>query len=270
MDSADNPGFGLQFCRSTTILPSVTLSSLRPFTPANLMKKRGFKSWVFKRIKTQLKLTTAAAISMAGVGLILFILQAGFLYIVFRAAYSSTTGILAILALYSVMGIASWRQAEKDLRDRRHKALCNKKDVKLNVAPATSQVWSWAFGSMDPDQSVIEKMMGIAMLVPRLFCAAWYTWQRVDEVRNIDPETTLEVMKILFRSDHSVRPQTIARGLGDVDLNKAIRDVSLLDGVVFLTKDEVTVSVAPRLNEDLEAWRTGGRPETDSEDLFPQ
>lgn len=232
------------------------------------MKKRGFKSWVFNRIEAQRKLTTAAAVSMAVVGLVLFLFQAGFLYLVFSAAYSRTTGILVIIGLFGVMGVASWRQAQKDLRDRRHKTLIKHKKTVINVAPATSQIWSWAFGSMDPDRTILEKIMGVAMLVPRLFCAAWYTWQRVDEVSNIDSDTTLEVMKILFRSDHSVHPQTIAHGLGDAELNKAVRDTSLLDGIVFLTKDQVTISVAPRLREDLEAWRTGGQKAKEEDGLF--
>lgn len=232
------------------------------------MKKRGFKSWVFNRIETQRKLTKAAALGMAGVGLGLFILEGGFLYLVFHAAYSATTGFLVVVGLFGIMGVASWRQAKKDLRDRRHKTVSNNKKLVLNVAPATSQVWSWAFGSMDPDRSVIEKIIGMAMLVPRLFCAAWYTWQRVDEVGNIDSDTTLEVMKTLFRSDHSVSPQTIAKALGDVDVNKAIRDTSLLDGVVFLTKDEVTISIAPRLHEDLDAWRSAGQDTSQSDDPF--
>lgn len=234
------------------------------------MKKRGFKSWVFDRIETQRKLTVAAAAGMAAVGFVLFLLQAGFLYLVFSAAYTPLTGFVVVVLLFSIMGIASWRQAEKDLRDRRYKTKCRGKKLPLNVAPATSQVWAWAFGSMDPDQSILEKVMGIAMLVPRLFCAAWYTWKRLDEVKNIDPESTLGVMKTLFRSDHSVRPEKIAEALGDVDVNKAIRDTSLLDGVVFLTKDEVTVSIAPRLHESLDAWRSSGRDAPDSDDLFQQ
>lgn len=234
------------------------------------MKKRGFKSWVSNRIETQRKMTMAAAAGMAAVGLVLFLLEGGFLYLVFSLAYSRATAFLVIAGLFGLMGLYSWYQARKDLGDTRHKAISNNKKMLLNVAPPTSQVWSWAFGSMDPDRTILEKIVGIAALVPRLFCASWHTWQRLDEVKNIDPDTTLEVMKMLFRSDHSVTPQAIARGIGDADLKKAIKDVSLLDGIVILTKDEISLSIAPRLNDSLDAWRAAGQEEKDTDDLFAQ
>ena len=52
------------------------------------------------------------------------------------------------------------------------------------------------------------------------------------------------------------------------DIVEAVRDVSLLDGIVFLTKDEVTLSIAPRLNDSLDRWRASGEEEEEaSEDL---
>jgi hypothetical protein len=234
------------------------------------MKKRGFKSWVFNRIETQRKLTVAAALGMASVGLVLFLIEAGITYLLFKVLYSPRTGFLVVTGIFGVMGLYSWELAKKDLRDRRHKTLHNNEKVILNVVPATSQVWSWAFGSMEPDRSIIEKLIGVAMIVPRLFCAAWHTWHRLEDIRRIDSDTTLSVMKILFRNDHSVTAQKLADGLGDVGLNKAIRDVSLLDGVVFLTNNGISLSIAPRLSENLEDWRSDDSQKADNNDLFVQ
>ena len=220
------------------------------------MKNRGFKSWVFNRIKTQRKLTAAATIGMAVAGLVLFLVQAGVFYMIFAYAFSRTIALLAIMAVFGGMGVCSWTQATQDLRDRKHKAKCNDETTTLNIVPGNPQVWSWAFGSMDPDQSIPEKVIGLTMLAPRLFCAAWYTWQHLEDIKNIDADTTLKVLKVLFRSGHSVDAQAISNELGDADLNKAVRDVSLLDGVVFLTKDEISLSIAPRLHDDLEAWHS--------------
>lgn len=234
------------------------------------MKKRGFKSWVFNRIKTQRKFTTAAAIGMAAVGLVLFLVQAGVLYMIFAYAFafSRSTALLAIIAIFGGMGLYSWTQATQDLRDRKHKAKCNDETITLNIVLGNPQVWSWAFGSMDPDQSIPEKVIGLTMLVPRIFCAAWCTWQHLEDIKNIDADTTLKVLKVLFRSDHSVCAQVISNELGDADLNKAVRDLSLLDGVVFLTTDEISLSIAPRLHDDLEAWRSNGQPGKDNDDLL--
>ncbi len=241
--------------------------SLSPATFIN-MKNRGFKSWVFNRIETQRKFTSAAAIGMATAGLVLFLVQAGILYMILAFAFSRTAALLVITAIVGGMGVYSWTQATQDLRDRKHKAKCNDGTTTLNIVPGNPQVWSWAFGSMDTDQSIPEKMIGFTMLVPRLFCGAWFTWQHLEDIKNIDAATTLKVLKVLFRSDHSVCAQAISDELGDADLNKAVRDVSLLDGVVFLTNDEISLTIAPRLHDDLEAWRAHGQAGKDSADLL--
>jgi len=205
---------------------------------------------------------------MAAVGFVLLLIQAGFFYMVFAYAYSRSTAVLAIAGIFGGMGMYAWNLAQQGLRDRRHKAKCNDEKITLNIVPGNAQVWSWAFGSMDSDQSILEKIVGLTMLVPRLFCASWHTWQHMEDLKNIDADTTLKVLKILFRNDLSVRAQAISDGLSDADLNKAIRDVSLLDGVVFLTKDEISLSVAPRLHDDFEAWRSGGQQKQDNNDLL--
>jgi len=231
------------------------------------MKKRGFRSWVLNRIETQRKLTLAATVGMVAVGLLLFLLEAGLLFLLFWAAYSRFTGFVIIVGLFGCLAVYSWFRSQKELHDRTYQAVCHTAVVDLKVVPATSQVWSWAFGSMDPDRSTIDKMVAVTMQAPRLLCAAWYTWQRLEDVQNIDEETTVDVMKVLFRSDHGVRVQEIADKIEGEDLVKAIREVSLLDGIVFLTKDEITLSIAPRLNEDLDAWRAETEKAAESDDF---
>lgn len=219
------------------------------------MKKRGFRNWVLNRIETQRKLTLAATVGMFAVGLVLLLLQAGLLFLLSWAAYGRMTGFVITVGLFGCLGVYSWFRSQKELHDKTYQAASGTSAVDLRVAQSISEIWGWAFGSMDSDRSIIDWLVTVTMLVPRLFCAAWYTWRRLEDVRNIDREATVEVMKVLFRSDHSVRIQTIADKLGAEDLVQAIRDVSLLDGVLFLTNEEITVSIAPRLNEDLDAWR---------------
>jgi len=232
------------------------------------MKKRGFRDWVFQRIEKQRKLTLAAAIGMAVVGLILFLLEGGLLFLLFWAAYSKTTAALIIVGMFGAMGIYSWIQAERELHDNTYKAVSHTTTVELHVVPPISQIWTWALGSLEADRSIIEKLIAITMQAPRLFCAAIHTWRRLDDVQQIDEETTLDVMKVLFRSDHGVRIQEIADGIATDDIVEAIRDVSLLDGIVFLTKAEVTLSIAPRLNDSLDRWRASSEEEEEkSEDL---
>lgn len=231
------------------------------------MKKRGFRNWVLNRIETQRKLTLAAVVGMVAVGLLLLLVEAGLLFKLFSTAYSRTTGFLITTGLFGCLAVYSWFRSQKELHDRTFQAACHTTVVDLRVVPPISDVWSWAFGSMDPDRSIIDKLVAVTMQAPRLLCAAWYTWHRLEDVQNIDKEATIDVMKVLFRSDHSVGVQEIADKLEDEDLVTVIRDVSLLDGVVFLTKDEITLSIAPRLNEDLDAWRAETEKAAESDEF---
>ena len=212
-------------------------------------------------------MTVASAASMAAIGFVLFLAEGGLLYLVMSVAWNPLAAWVSLVLLFGVTGLFSWQRSQTELADTRYEVDASGRKRKIRVPPAATSVWTWAFGSLEPDQSVIEKILGVVMLVPRLFCAAWYTWRRAEQVRRIDAETTLEILKILFRRSESVCVGEIARSLGDVDLLKAVRDVALLDGIVFLTTGEPAISVAPRLMEDLEAWRTAGRsvPENDSQ-----
>ena len=233
------------------------------------MTKRGFKNWVYKRIEAQKKLTIAAAVGMIAVGSVLFLVVGGILCFALHFSLGKLWAFGVVGLLFGIMGSISWKQARAELSDVRYKVACKGREQKVSVAHATSWVWTWAFGNPDSDQSITQWIAGIAMFVPRLFCAAWYMFLRIKDVRNIDSQTTLDIMKILFRRDERVEVAEIAESLVDVDLEKAVRDVSLLDGIVFLTKSELAISLAPRLNEDLEAWRTSGGPvEQDEENLF--
>lgn len=232
-------------------------------------KKRGFKSWVYKVIEDQRKLIFWSAAGMAGLGMALFLLQAGFLFVLFAmAGYSFMTQMLVIVGLYGAMGLYCWSLSQKELVDSKHEAVVDGATVELSIAPATSQVWSWAFGSMDADRTITEWITGILLIVPKLLCAAWYIWERVDDVHCIDETSILEALKVLFRSDHAVRPQAIQDAIGDDDLTKAIRDMSLLDGVVFLTKNDLSISIAPRLSDDLDAWRSAGETEESPDNVI--
>ena len=232
--------------------------------------KHGFRSWVCDRIETQHRLTVAAVVGMMVLGIGSFIIQAGLIYLVLANTWGRTTGFVTVIAAFGVPGLYTWKLARKELRDRQHNALCKGRMVPLNVVLPISLVWSWAFGSMGPERNWVQKIIKIAMIPLRLCCAAWHTWRRVKDVRNIDGDTTFVIMKVLFRNDHSVTAESIADELGDVDLNKALRDVSLLDGIVFLTEHGVSLSVAPRLSSDFDARHAVGLEKRDSDDLFGQ
>jgi hypothetical protein len=93
------------------------------------------------------------------------------------------------------------------------------------------------------------------MIVPRMFWTSWYTFQRWQRLQQLDLPSCAIILRILLRKAERVEVETFADKRPDLDLPRILYEVSMLDGVVFLTKRGLGLSLAPRLTEDLAKWR---------------
>ncbi|MEZ6063255.1 MAG: hypothetical protein R3C19_23150 [Planctomycetaceae bacterium] len=219
------------------------------------MTKEDFRNWLVKKIETQQKLTIGASAAMAVLGLLAFVVQGGILYWLVSFGYGRTTGAMVILGLFGGMGVFTFLTAPGKLRDGEFEANTPDGSITVRVAPTMSAAWTFAMGSLESDQSWPERIFGLLMLVPRLIWTAWYMYGRIEQVRQIDINACAAVLRLLFKKSEKVSVETIAEKRSGTDLTKTLREVSLIDGVVFLTKRDVGISIAPRLSEDLAKWR---------------
>lgn len=216
------------------------------------MKKEQFHQWIRGKVDTQVKLVYAAMAAMIVLGLIGLAIQAGLLYAIFSFAYGRAVGILVPLITFGSMGFFTWLVSPKILKDSSHKGTVDGETVKVRVAPTMSNCWTFALGSLEIDRSIPERILGVMLIVPRLFWTAWYLFQRAEDVKQIEVPECAKVLRFALKKAERVELDEFSNRFEGMDLPKTLRQVSLIDGVVFLTKRGFGMSLANRFTEDLE------------------
>ena len=217
------------------------------------MKKSEFNAWLVKRVEFQTKVTVGACAGMAGVGLLAFIVQGGLLWVLFWAAYGSGwLAALVVLLIFGGMSVFTRLTAPKTLCDQEHEVEAENGDVTIHLAPTLSSAWTYAMGSLESDQSIPERIFGLMMIVPRMAWTSKYVFGRIQEVKEIDVASCGQVLRRLLKKAERVDATDLAERFPDMNLPKTLRELSLMDGVVFLTKGEVGLTLANRFKDDLE------------------
>ena len=127
-----------------------------------------------------------------------------------------------------------------------------------------ANAWTYALGSTDSDQTILERAFGLMMIVPRMFWTAWYLHKRAAEVRDIDVSSCSKVLRMALQKAERVEVTEIEDKYESMDIIKTMRQVSLIDGVVFLTKKPIGISLATRFKDDLEAGLQNNKLESDT------
>ncbi len=225
------------------------------------MKKSDFNAWLTKRVEFQSKVTMSACVGMAAVGLIAFIVQGGLLWVLFWAAYGSKwMAALIVLLIFGGMGVFTWLTAPKELHDQEHEVAADRGDLTVHLAPTLSTAWTYAMGSLDSDQSIPERIFGMMMIVPRMAWTSKYVFGRIQQVKEIDIESCGKVLRLLLKKSERVEASDVADRFDDMDVPTTLRQLSLMDGVVFLTKDSVGMTLANRFKDDLEKGLSNIKP----------
>lgn len=217
------------------------------------MKKEQFNSWLQRKVETQAKITMAACASMAVLGLLAFLIQGGLLYLLFSAAYGSRfLGSVIVLGLFGGMGAFTVLTAPKQLRDAQHEISDGAKEVDIRIAPTLSNAWTFAMGSLESDQSIPQRIISLMMLVPRLLWTSYFVFGRITEVKNVHVDDCSKVLRMILKRDERIEASEVAEKYTDMDVPRILRELSLIDGVVFLTKESVGLSVAKRFKDAVE------------------
>ncbi|MCA9048922.1 MAG: hypothetical protein KDA89_09365 [Planctomycetaceae bacterium] len=216
------------------------------------MKKSQFDEWLRGRVEFQRKVTIGGCAAMAAVALIAFLLQGGLLYILLAWGYGRAAAIVSLLLIFGGMGIYTFLTAPKQLCDSLHDVTVDDRTVQLRIAPTMAAAWTYGLGSLDSDQSIPERIFGLLMVVPRMLWTSMYVGHRVQDVQAINVADCGRVLRFVLKKAERVNAAEIAEKFPDIDLTGILRQVSLIDGVVFLTKESVGLSLANRFRDDLE------------------
>lgn len=216
------------------------------------MKKEAFYNWLSDRLRNQTRLTIAACSGMVVVGLLALLIQGGLLYLLLSVAYSPAVGAAVVLLLLGLGTLFVWTTAPQHLNGREHDVQVGFNTVTITLMPTLANAWTYAMGSMETDQSIPERLVKLFLLIPRMFVTAWYVFQRIELAKEIDAENCGKVIRLVLRKSESVQVTEVAEKWPDMDIRATMKQLSLIDGVVFLTRGEPAISIANRFKDDLD------------------
>jgi hypothetical protein len=222
------------------------------------MKRSEFRQWLEQRLTFQRRVTMGAIAAMGGIGVVAVLLEFWFFYAIIHYAFFSSGPIafLVTLAITGSMMAWLWIQTPQRIAGNDFTVRIDAQEVKLNIAPAMGPVWTYALGSMEIDRSFVERLLGFLSMPQRMVCAAWQVWKRFEKLQALNVDDCAKVLRLVFRKAERTEVSEIAESCKLEHLPQTMHELSLIDGVVFLTRNGVGLSLANRLIEDLTAWKT--------------
>ena len=220
------------------------------------MKKDEYRRWFSDQLLLQNRLLIGAITAMIGLGLVATLLEAGIFAVIlwlgfhfsWIPAFVVAFGILGAVLFLTYLGLT------KQLSDAEHEVEQDAEVLTIRTAPTMTAVWTYALGSLETDQTWVERLLGRLALPQRLFCAAYFTWQRMEQLKTVDINDCSAVIRLLHKEAERVEVSKLVEELQLPNLVTTLRNVSLIDGVMFLTRRSVGLSLTNRLVDNMEEW----------------
>lgn len=222
-----------------------------------MLKKEQMRRWLDERLQTQKQLVTAALVGMVVIGTIATLMEFTLFYLILSIGFinSKPGAIIATLMILATIQYFTILWMPGQLADVEHESISEDEVIVVKSAATMSSAWTYAFGSLESDRSWVEILLGLLSLPQRMFAAAWFAFQRKAEIEAVDIAPCALILRLLHQEAERVDLKKITEEVELPDLAKTLRQVSLIDGVVFLTRNSVGLSLANRLVDDIEAWR---------------
>ncbi len=220
------------------------------------MKKDEYRRWFSDQLVLQNRLLMGAITAMAGLGLVATLLEMLVFASIFRVGFVGSW-IVAFLLTAGILGLVlflTYLRLSKQLADREHEVELDDRILIIRTAPTMTAVWTYALGSLESDQSWVERLLGMLAMPQRLFCAAYFAWQRTQQLKTIDVSDCAAVIRLLHRKAERIEVGQLVEELQLSNLEATLRNLSLIDGVMFLAQRTLGLSLTNRLVDDMAEW----------------
>ncbi|MCX7388654.1 MAG: hypothetical protein NTX48_18485 [Planctomycetales bacterium] len=221
------------------------------------MKKDEYRRWFSDQLLQQDRLLIGAITAMVGLGLVATLMEATVFAVILHIGFIPGPWILAFFVAFGILGgilFFTFLRLSKQLGDTEHEVELNDSITAIRTAPTMTAVWTYALGSLEIDQTWIERLFGKLALPQRLFCAAYFLWQRMGQLKTVEINDCSAVIRLLHREAERVEVSKLVEELQLANLPATLRDVSLIDGVMFLTRRSVGLALTNRLVENMDEW----------------
>jgi len=224
---------------------------------AQTMKKDEYRRWFSHQLSLQNRLLIGAITAMIGLGLVATLMEATVFAVILHIGFIPGGWTPSFVVAFGIMGAILFfifLRLPKQLGDALHEVERDDGVTIIHTAPTMTAVWTYALGSLETDQTRIERLLGLLALPQRLFCAAYVAWQRMGQLKLIDIDDCSAVIRLLHRKAERVEVSELIQELQLPNLAVTLRNLSLIDGVMFLTRKSVGLSLTNRLVENMDRW----------------
>ncbi|MCA9063767.1 MAG: hypothetical protein KDA96_11930 [Planctomycetaceae bacterium] len=232
------------------------------------MKKSDYRRWLSERIAGQNKLLMGSLAALSALGSTAILIEMIVFWLILKLGFCGVGAISWLLAMAIVGAVlaVTWLRLPQTLPEQSHSTEVDGTEFDFTTVPAMSDVWTYAFGSMDTSLSMIDRLLAFLALPQRMLCAAAYVAKRRTEVLAIDVTPCAAVVRLLIREGIGVEIVEIARNVKTDDLPRTLRQTSMIEGVVVVTRLHLAFAAAPRLAEDLADWAKSHKADSESDD----
>ena len=220
------------------------------------MKKDDYRRWFSDKLKGQNRLLIGAITAMICLGLVATLLEAGIFAVILWLGFVGSW-ISAFVVAFGIFGgilFFTFLHLPRQLGDTEHEFEQEGEAITIRTAPTMTAVWTYALGSLESDQTWVERLLGKLALPQRLFCAAFSSLQRIEQLKTVDINDCSAVIRLLHREAERVEVGKLIEELQLPNIAVTLRHLSLIDGVMFLTRRSLGLSLTNRLVENMDEW----------------
>ena len=136
------------------------------------MKKDEYRRWFSDQLLQQNRLLIGAITAMIGLGLVASLLEAGIFAVILHIGFVDPL-IQAFIVAFGIQGgifFFTFLRLSTQLGDAEHEVELEDRVTAIRTAPTMTAVWTYALGSLETDQTWVERLLGKLAMPQRLFC----------------------------------------------------------------------------------------------------
>lgn len=178
--------------------------------------------------------------------------------------YFWTAGVVSAVAFY---GLFKWQfRAGRGFIDEEQISGTRLSQSEWSMIRSSGSGWGTLL--FDPDAGMFSRMIGLLFLMsPRMLALSQLLKLRLRRLEQANVAAAAKVVRQMLKKQAKVKLEDIAKKLPDQDLSRLIQTLTDVDGIVFLSKKEPGLTLAPRFLEEYEQWLAGrDEPIADDED----
>ncbi len=126
----------------------------------------------------------------------------------------------------------------------------------------------WGVFVFDPELGgpLVRFVSAVLLTSPRMLQLSGQLKRRAARLEQADAALCAKVVRRMVKTQKRVTVQDMHKNLPDADVASLVQILTDVDGIVFLTKNGIGLTLAPRFNEEFQAWHATHNDADDFED----